>query len=387
MLIDLQKIFRMVLTVAVVTVASTATWRLARVDWGLDHHDRLGDEGAPPNVSRSREFLGDRPLDAAAFRALGDISATAGDKEVAVGFYLTAARREPRDPLVRVKLINHYLAAGDVDAAVHHLDALLRISPGAGAPVLRRVLGSIDNAALRHALASRLALEPPWRELLPSVLTTTADPASAEQLLALLSKSSPLRPPEVALRASLLEQMGLAKDARFVWGTALPTELQPLDGLVFDGGFEFGEGPEPYGWRLRSPVGAAVGLDTSHRAQGRSSLLLLFDGRAVEFSGVSQDIVLTPGRYRLTLLADLALTGSNRPFAWTVVCRTTNVQAARLELPYRTPGWKRFSALFDVPPSCPTQRLSLVHEGRNFAERRLSGRMAFDAIDLQEQRR
>lgn len=387
MLIDLQKIFRMALTVVAVTAASAATWRLARVDWDVDHQDRPKEDAAPADVMRSRELLSDRPLDGAAFRALGDMAASAGDDPAAAGFYLTAVRREPRDPLVRVKLIDLYLAGGDVTAAVHHLDALLRISPDVGDPLLRRVLGSIDKATLRNALASRLALDPPWRELLPGALAKTSDLESAEELLALLSTRSSLRPPEMALRASLLEKLDRPMDARYVWGAALPTELQPLDGLIFDGGFEFGEGPEPYGWRLRSPVGAAVGLDTSRRAQGRSSLVLLFDGRVVDFSGVSQDIVLKQGEYRLKLLADLALTGSNRSFAWTVACRGTSVQIARLELPAHTQGWKSFSALFEVPPACPTQRLALVHEGRNITERRLSGRMAFDAIDLQDQPR
>jgi len=111
---------------------------------------------------------------------------------------------------------------------------------------------------------------------------------------------------------------------------------------------------------------------------------VLFEGRVVEFSGVSQDLVLKPGLYRLNVLADLALGGSNRPFVWTIACRATNVRITRLELPARTHAWKSFTALFDVPPSCPTQRLELVHEGRNFSERLLSGRMAFDAIEIQE---
>lgn len=381
--IELQKIFRMALTLVVVTASGAATWQLARVDWGLDHHELPGEDAKPTDVIRSRQVLYDRPLDGAAFRALGDRSSTAGDQTGAAAFYRTAARREPRDPRARVNLINLHLAGGDATAAVLHLDALLRISPDIGNPLLRSVLGSRNNAALRDALASRLALDPPWRELLPSALVTTSDVASAEELLALLSTRSSLRPSEVALHASLLEQMGRPMDARSAWAEALPTGLQPLDGLIFDGGFEFGEGPEPYGWRLRSPVGAAVGLDTSHPARGRSSLVLLFEGRVVDFSGVSQDLVLRPGPYRLNLVADLALSGSNRPFTWTVACRGTDVRLARVALPARTHDWKEFTALFEVPPSCPAQRLALAHEGRNVSERRLSGRMAFDSMELE----
>jgi len=385
--VDIQKIFRIALTLVVVAATTAATWQLARVDWDLDHQERHGQDAGPSDLMRLRQLLGDRPLDGGAFRALGDMWATSGDEAVAAGFYRTAARREPRDPRVRVKLINFYLARGDASAAVHDLDALLRISPDIGNPLLRRVLGSHNDATLRNALANRLALDPPWRELLPIALAATPDRASAEELLAVLSTRSPLRPSEVALRVSLLEQMDRPSDARNVWGYALSSELQPLNGLVFDGGFEFGEGPEPYGWQLRSPVGAAVGLDTSRPAQGNSSLALLFEGRVVDFSGVFQDIVLEPGLYRLDVLAEVALVESNRPFAWTVACRGTGRRIARLDLPARTHEWKSFTTLFEVPPSCPTQRLALVHEGRSFSERRLSGRMAFDAIEIHELQR
>lgn len=374
----------MLLTLVAVGTASAATWQLAGVDWGLDAQRQPGQHTA---VTSWREWLVDRPLDGAAFRALGDKAADTGDQAAALGFYRIAVRRDPRDPLVRVTLFDTYLANGDATAAVQHLDALLRVSPGVGQPFLQRVLGSMDDANLRSALVSRLALDPPWRELLPVALAASSDLVSAEKLLTLLGRSASLREPEAALRASLLERLDRPLDARNAWGTALPSGLRALDGLIFDGGFESGEGPEPYGWRLRSPVGAAVGLDTSHPAQGRRSLVLLFDGRAVDFSGVSQDLVLKPGSYRLDLQADLALVSARPPFAWTVACRSTNTETARLELPARTHGWERFSILFDVPPSCPIQRLALVHEGRTLTERQLSGRMAFDALNLYQQRR
>ena len=384
MLSALQQTSRVALALAAVVVAGAATWKLACIDWHPDCRDRIRKSAEPADSTRWREILADRPLDGAAFRGLGDRAAAAGDKEAAAGFYLTAARRDPRDPLVRTRLIDLYLAGGDLEAAVLHLDALLRISPEAGNPLLRRILGWIGNETLQTALVRRLALDPPWRESLPAALATTSAPTHAQDLLALLGTQSSLRPAEVALWASLLEQMDRPADARNAWSAALPIELRPLDGLVFDGGFESAGGPEPYGWRLQSPVGAVVGVDTSQGAQGGSSLVLLFDGRAVDFSGVSQDLVLPAGRYQLEVLADLALAGSTRPFAWTVACRGTGAQIARLELPPRSPGWTGYSALFEVPSSCPRQRLALVHEGRNITERRLSGRMAFDAIELQE---
>lgn len=379
-------VLRIALAVVAMTAAGTAAWGLAR--HGPDSLSAApgGSGTARAGPGHGAAVFGERPLDGGAFLALGDAEVAMGSLEAAESFYLIAARREPRNALVRVKLVTLYLEAGDAASAAHHLDALLRVSPETGAPLLLRMLSSIDEAAARNALASRLATDPPWRDTVPAALVTAARPADAEALLATLGELAPMRPAEVALRATLLEQAGRASDARAFWRGALPADLRTLDGLVFDGGFEHGEGPEPYGWRLKSPIGAAVGRDASLRAQGNSALALLFDGRVVEFSGVSQDVVLQPGLYELHVLADIELEAAARPFAWSISCRGTNAPVARLPLPARTNGWQPFSTRFEVPPACPTQLLALVHEGRNLTERRLAGRMAFDALRIEGQR-
>lgn len=378
-------VLRIVLAVVAMAAAGSATWGLARYG-PASQFASGGGRAAHAGAGHGADVLVERPLDGAPFLALGDAEADFGNPSAAEAFYRIAARREPRNALVRVKLVNFYTAGGDAASAAQHLDALLRISPDTGAPLLRRMLSSIDEEASRTALASRLATDPPWRDTVPAALATAASPAAAEAFLAALGELAPMRPAEVALRATLLEQAGRASDARAFWRGALPPELRKLDGLVFDGGFEHGEGPEPYGWRLVSPIGAAVGRDTSLHARGDSALALLFDGRVVDFSGVSQDIVLKPGLYELHVLADVQLDAADRPFAWSIACRGSNAQVARLPLPARTNGWQPFSTRFEVPPACPTQQLALVHEGRNLTERRLAGRMAFDALRIEGSR-
>lgn len=393
---NIQTMFRAALIVAVSTAAGTAAWRLARVDSDLGAAtgpDRLiaqFDQQAgtgPQDKVRAFEILHDRPVDGAAFRILGGIADASGESVTAANFYRIAASRNPRDPIVRGKLVEYSLASGRMAESARHLDALLRVSPATGQPVLQGMVRLLSDEALRIALVGRLALDPPWRPLLPATLSTAPDPASAEALLALLATASSPRPDEVALRVSLLERLGRPLAAHNAWRAALPTDAKPFDGLIFDGGFEYGEGPEPYGWRLRSPVGAAVGLDKSRPARGLSSLALVFGGRSVDFSGVSQDMVLQPGKYLLTLQADLALIANERSFAWSVACRGTDQELGRMELPAQTDGWQGFSLSFEVPVACPTQRLALLHDGRNLRERQLSGRIAFDALDLRLQPR
>ncbi|MBC7656193.1 MAG: hypothetical protein H7147_03345 [Frankiaceae bacterium] len=386
---------RLLLVVVVVTSVGTTLWKLTRVDAGLGPPtgpDRLiaQYESAPGDTASARRFsiavLQDRPVEAAAFRWRGAAADAAGDPAGATGFYSVALRLDPRDIRARAWLLDRSLQRGEMSQAANHLDALLRIAPEAGLPTLQAIIARSGDRRLRDALARVLAKDPPWRDLLTSAMASGGDPARSEAMLAALS-SHGLRPAELSARASLLASMGRPAQARAVWSSGLSPAQKPFDGPVFDPGFELGPGPEPFGWRFSSSPEVVVGIDASHAAQGRSSLLLVLQNRAVQFSGVSQQLTLPPGRYVLQVQADIALEGSGRAFAWLLTCGSGEKRMGYLALPKRTSGWQLFSLVFDVQERCPMQMLKLVHEGRNLAERTLSGQLALDAVALTRVRR
>jgi len=369
-------------------LATGGLWRVDSQHWGRAGIDRDGQEDASRLEEgeslreRALQRLGARPIDAVAFRLLGQQAEAEADPVGAIRFYRIAAARAPRDAISQGRLVEYALAGGRIEEAISRLDVLLRVNPGRGQVLLAQNASLLRNAKERELLAALLILDPPWRHVLPTALASTPDPASAEALLALLAKSSGYRTEERLLRTALLATMGRPFEARTSWGATLPAAVRQFDGLIFDGGFEYGAGPEPFGWRLQSPVGAAIGLDTANPAEGRSALALIFDGRAVDFSGVSQDLALPVGNYRFDLLADQRLTPDARPFAWTFVCRETGSEIARMPLPATSEGWQRFSMSMEIPAGCETQQLALVHEARSLRERTLSGRLAFDELAL-----
>lgn len=385
MLTSFQRTARLAVIFLLMAGAGALTSRVARADWGYP----LQQPGGTPlaDAAHARQRLASRPLDGAAFRILGERAAAAGDNDTALAFFAISVRRDPRDPLVRLALIEVQRASGDGAAVAEHLDALLRVSPASGEPALRRLLDRMDDDGFRQALVQRLAGDPPWRPLLPAALAASSNVAASEQLLAELGARSRLRAPEVALRADLLERLDRPRAARKVWSEALPDGVRALDGPVFDGGFESGEGPQPYGWDWGSVSSAVVGVDTAHHAEGRSALTLEFAGRIVDVFVVSQALVLGPGAYRLDVQVEASLDNAERGLSWRIACRDGNAQLAQLPIPARTEGWERFSVVFEVPGECARQRLELRHEGRNPGERRPSGRISFDGLRLRELQR
>jgi tetratricopeptide (TPR) repeat protein len=379
---------RGLLIAAACALFASATFLLARVDVAPLPKPMPAPAnaagGAPsstgPDAGAARDILSDRPADGAAMRALADDARAHGDAVRAQSMYAIAVRRNPRDLDARLALADAAFARRDPASAMRHLDAALRVAPDAAEPRMQRVLDALADPAVRAALASQLAADPPWRERLPTWLGH-ADPDAALALLATLA-ARPLPAAELGLQMSLLESMGRARDARAAWSAALPEATRRLDGPLFDGGFETGEGPPPYGWRLPSAPEALVGLETTHVAQGHSALSVLVHGRAVILPDVAQRLVLAPGHYRLLLQADSALTGEGRGFAWVLSCNAPERELARLALPRQTRGWRPFAADFAVPAPCPTQTLRLVHEGRNLAERAVSGRLGVDAMQI-----
>lgn len=367
-------------------VSGAAAWRVAL--W-----DCLAGKELPINscawkrtaslrsVTESQAAVLRTPLDGTAYRQLGVYADTDGKADDASRLYRIAVRRAPRDRVARRRLWEEAVKGNRMKAAAAHLDALLRLDANNAPALLASALPYLANPAFSGELAKQLAYDPDWRKLLPTVLSGADDVSIAAAFLDQIAHEGQLRAEESAVQARLLERLGRPVEARAQWRRALPADLRPLDRVIFDGSFESSGGPPPYGWQLESPAGTVVGTDPLQAWEKRQSLALVFDGRAVDFSGISQDMTLPPGRYRLALHADVALRG-RRPLAWVVRCRPSDLVLARLDLPPSTGGWRQFAAGFAVPPHCPMQRLRVEALGRDLRERQVVGQVRFDAVEI-----
>ncbi|MDB6164624.1 MAG: hypothetical protein JWL98_2056 [Xanthomonadaceae bacterium] len=384
---------RWLLATALAVAIIIAAVALLRVDseWGAPlGPDRvvhaIDSQGAPePDVEGlARAILRVHPDDGRAYRMLARIADARGDQSRAAALYAIAARTAPRDRPLRATLVDRAFAGDDIDEGFRQLDALLRVDPAVAAPLLQALMPRLADGRVRKAFAMRLASNPPWRNsLVPALLdkATPVDPAL--DLLAQLSQGRALSTPEADARLALLLRAGRDSEARGLWLAGLPAASRSDSATLFDGGFEHSGVTGAYAWKQNPPPGVAIATDDARPAQGAHALAIEFGGRAVSGTGLSQDLALTQGRYRLSAMVDNA-TDAQWPFAWRLVCRNPAEPLLTMPLPDpSTHGWQRVSAQFAVPADCPGQTLELELLARSLADRQINGSLRLDAMSIQ----
>ncbi|GHA72994.1 hypothetical protein GCM10007067_07030 [Lysobacter bugurensis] len=369
-----------------------AAWQVARHDTalGTPHGaDRLiaqidADPAlAPDEPALAREMLRTRPIDGRAYRVLAQHADTPAQRDALLAAAVATA---PRDALARGLAAERALLLEDFDAALEHVDALMRTAPESRTAVLATLLPHLAVPAIRDAFLKRLAFDPPWRDALARALPDAAVPADGA--LALLdAQAKQLTPSDAELRAriAVLERSGDYAAARAAWVAAQSTNPQgsTTTAHVYDGGFEAPHTEGGYGWRLNPPPGIGVAITAHDAHAGQGALAIRFDGRPVALGGIQQTLALPAGRYTFEAVSTNNV-DTARPFEWQLACSAADgaaVAVMRAALPAQA-EWQRSQATFDIAPACPQQTLRLVHRTRNIAERAVRGTLVVDGIRI-----
>jgi hypothetical protein len=377
-------------TAALGTAAfAVAAWQVARHDTAFGTPrgpDRLiaqidADPAiAPGEAALAREILRTRPVDGRAYRVLAQAVQTPGQLDALLA---AATATDPRDPLARGLAAERALLREDIDGALEHVDALMRVAPQTRDATFAMLLPHLSHPVLQQAFLKRLAFDPPWRNALAHALKGEAVPADgALALLDALARQLPATPAELAARIAVLERSGDYASARGAWIAAQSdTDLQAAhNALVYDGGFESAPTEGGYGWRLQPPPGIGIEITSSDAHAGQGALAIRFDGRPVALGGVQQTLALPAGRYSFEGMSANRV-DTARPFEWQLACTAGGAVVMRAPLPAAA-AWHGTSAAFDVDASCPQQTLRLVHRTRNIAERAVRGTVVVDGIRI-----
>lgn len=370
---------------------------LARPDTGTDDAEaEEADPSQPPPTARdipalradirdlATRILARAPLDAAAWRLLGDTSDNLATSRQAM---VEAVARERRETVAAFWLMHQDYERRDYAGVVRMADILLRTRPALN----RYTLSYLSSLSLspegREALIEALLQEPSWRTLFLRTLGTQLAASDAPLALMQMLKDAGSPPSEAELVPLLRARLTAEKradGAYNIWLQMLPEEdllkVRPVNNL------DLAQDPSnlPFNWNLARAVNAFVDLQPRSDDGAGRVLRVRFGVGRVRSVSMEQLTLLRPGSYRFSG-EQKGLMSSKRGMVWQVLCYpagTVAGQSAQLMGAPRT--WRPFSFDITIPDNgrCDAQRMRLFHDSRSPSEQLASGEIQFQSLDI-----
>jgi hypothetical protein len=142
-------------------------------------------------------------------------------------------------------------------------------------------------------------------------------------------------------------------------------------GLLFNGGFATVPSGLPFDWAITP--GNGVTMEIAPAPGGGRALAIAFQQGRVDFRGMSQLLVLTPGTYQFSGRYTGEVMGQ-RGLKWRVTCAGGTAIGESGMVAGRASTWKSIEFDFTVPDAdCPAQYLRLDLDARMSSEQFVSG--------------
>lgn len=348
--------------------------------------DRANAENVEQARRMAEQALFADPLNARALRLLGQIADRSGDEQLAQRLMQAAARRSLNETMAVAWMMGKSAEQRDYPAVMRYADILLRSRPQVRLAIIPFLAWMAENGDTVAEIKDLLSRNPPWRAQFFDALPGNIADARTPLNLLMAVKDSPVPPTTKELRGYLnfLISRQFYALAYYTWlQFQLPEQLASI-GYVVNGGFEAPPSALPFDWSISEGAGTTVGVDTPPGERTNHALFVRFDNGRVEFSGVSQLVVLSPASYRLEATYKGELLG-RRGLKWRVTCvgGTTGVIGESRMILGESSSWKPLQFTFSVPSSdCPAQYVRLDLDARMESERFVSGEVWFDNLQI-----
>ena len=347
---------------------------------------QLAQGDAPAAQATARRLLAHEPLQGEAFRILAAASDKQGDRAQAFRLYRIAARRAPRDVPTRAWLAQRYLEQGDYAQALEQIDNLLRMSPQKIRAVTPVLVQLAQDPAFAEALAGTLRSGPPWRNRVLAALRDprSGNPLAAGQVMQALQANDGLSKDEYMRWLDSLMAQGRWGEAYARWAgrAAKPDGRLPL---LYNGDFAQMPSDTGFDWRRRRVPGVLLQFEPAAGSGGQIAYLQ-FIGRRIPSAGLEQALMLSPGRYRLSMRVRAQALRSEMGLQWQVICVGPVRVAERSDPIEGSFGWRETAMDFVIPPTgCPGQWLRLVNPVPSGAGQQVAGQLWLTAFTLAPQ--
>lgn len=335
----------------------------------------------------ARRLLAHEPLQGVAFRVLAEAADRQGHRAEAFRLYQIADRRAPRDLPTRAWLTQRFLEKGEYGKALAQIDRILRMSPKTAASILPVLVQMAQDKTFAKALAQALRADPPWRPGLLAALRNpkTGNPVAAGQVMDALQQQGGLSTQEYAGWLDSLMTQGRWSEAYARWASAVPKPGGRLP-LVYNGDFAQVPSDSGFDWRLRRVPGVLLQFEQAAGAPGQAAYLRFLD-RRIPGAGLEQPLLLSPGRYRLSLRARSQALQSALGLQWVIACVGPGGVVARTDPLDGTFGWRGFETSFAIPDSgCPGQWLRLINPVPAGSAQRVAGDLWISDMKISPQK-
>jgi tetratricopeptide (TPR) repeat protein len=328
--------------------------------------------------------LSDAPLNARALRILGQLSDLAHDDTQAWKFMAASAHYSMNESPAVAWLADKSFEKEDYESALHYADVLLRTRPqliSYAMPMLGRLAEEKDAVSELKELLSK---NPPWRPAFFEAIPRNVSDARTPLELLSAVKQSPSPPTNDDLRGYLnfLIARKLYALAYYAWLQFLPEDQLGSIGLLFNASFETEPSGLPFDWVIPPGTGVSVALAPAPDLEDGRALSIAFDQGRVEFPGITQLVVLPPGKYRFSA-RHLGEVIGQRGLKWRVSCAGGANIGESAMIAGRLTAWKSFEFGFEVPGTeCPAQYLRLDLDARMSSEQFVSGTVWADDAQL-----
>jgi hypothetical protein len=324
----------------------------------------------------------DDPLNARALRILGQLADMAHDQTRAWQFMETSARYSMNESFAVAWLVDKSFEKKDYEAALHFADVLLRTRPQLINYVMPTLVQIAEDRDASGGLRKLLADNPPWRPWFFGNLPNTVSDARTPLDLLTAIKDSPNPPTAGDLRGYLDFLIGqkFYALAYYAWLQFLPPEQLNSLGLLFNGNFETQPSGIPFDWVITPGAGVTVDVVPVPDHEGGRALVVAFGQERVDFRGVTQLIMLSPGKYQFNGKYTGEIIGQ-RGLKWRVTCAGGGQIGESGAIAGRTATWRNIEFTFVIPGAdCPAQYLRLDLDARMSSEQFASGTVWFNEL-------
>jgi hypothetical protein len=376
---------------------SAALARLAEIRLALDQssktsdfkspRDMAVDRGTSPQVAAwAKSALLGNPLDARAFRVLGQLADDASDAAGIERFMQAAVRRSLRESVAVYWLMRRRHDMHDYGAAIGYADTLLRTRPELIAQAMPTLSQIAETKDAGSELSDLLAANPPWRlpffVLLPDYISDARTPLNL--LLSVRDTATPPSAQELRGYLDFLIRHKFYELAYYTWLQLLPAEQLGNAGLLFNGGFELAPSGLPFDWVISAGSGVTATIAARPDRDTERALFIEFGHGRVDFPGISQITMLAPGTYKFQgkYKGDIA---GRRGLRWRITCVGATempIGESAMVAGIASP-WKEFEFSFSIPKAeCRAQYVRLVLDARSPSEQFVSGSIWYDELRI-----